>query len=147
MSFIESIKTDMYSAMKSGNKEKAGTLRTLLAKLKDRQINTRQELTDNDCINVIKTLVKQRKEAAKMYEDAKRPKLAEKEKIELAILETYLPKMMTEQETRTLIENVINETGAEGISDIGKVMPIVMQRGEGKVDGKNANIILRELLE
>ena len=147
MSFIESIKTDMYSAMKSGDKEKAGTLRMLLAKLKDRQINTRQELTDNDCINVIKTLVKQRKEAAKMYEDAKRPKLAEKEKIELAILETYLPKMMTEQETRTLIENVINETGAEGISDIGKVMPIVMQRGEGKVDGKNANIILRELLE
>ena len=147
MSFIESIKTDMYSAMKSGDKEKAGTLRTLLAKLKDRQINARQELTDNDCINVIKTLVKQRKEAAKMYEDAKRPKLAEKEKIELAILETYLPKMMTEQETRTLIENVINETGAEGISDIGKVMPIVMQRGEGKVDGKNANIILRELLE
>ncbi len=147
MSFIESIKTDMYSAMKSGDKEKAGTLRTLLAKLKDRQINTRQELTDNDCINVIKTLVKQRKEAAKMYEDAKRPKLAEKEKIELAILETYLPKMMTEQETRTLIEDVINETGAEGISDIGKVMPIVMQRGEGKVDGKNANIILRELLE
>ena len=137
----------MYSAMKSGDKEKAGTLRTLLAKLKDRQINTRQELTDNDCINVIKTLVKQRKEAAKMYEDAKRPKLAEKEKIELAILETYLPKMMTEQETRTLIENVINETGAEGISDIGKVMPIVMQRGAGKVDGKNANIILRELLE
>ena len=147
MSFIESIKTDMYSAMKSGDKEKAGTLRTLLSKLKDRQINTRQELTDNDCINVIKTLVKQRKEAAKMYEDAKRPKLAEKENIELAILETYLPKMMTEQETRTLIENVINETGAEGISDIGKVMPIVMQRGEGKVDGKNANIILRELLE
>ena len=147
MNFIESIKTDMYSAMKSGDKEKAGTLRTLLAKLKDRQINTRQELTDNDCINVIKTLVKQRKEAAKMYEDAKRPQLAEKEKIELAILETYLPKMMTEQETRTLIENVINETGAEGISDIGKVMPIVMQRGEGKVDGKNANIILRELLE
>ena len=147
MNFIESIKTDMYSAMKSGDKEKAGTLRTLLSKLKDRQINTRQELTDNDCINVIKTLVKQRKEAAKMYEDAKRPKLAEKEKIELAILETYLPKMMTEQEIRALIENVINETGAEGISDIGKVMPIVMQRGEGKVDGKNANIILRELLE
>ena len=147
MSFIESIKTDMYSAMKSGDKEKVVTLRTLLSKLKDRQINTGRELTDNDCINVIKTLVKQRKEAAKMYEDAKRPKLAEKEKIELAILETYLPKMMTEQETRTLIENVINETGAEGISDIGKVMPIVMQRGEGKVDGKNANIILRELLE
>ena len=147
MSFIESIKTDMYSAMKSGDQEKAGTLRTLLAKLKDRQINTRQELSNSDCLNVIKTLVKQRKEAADMYEDANRPKLAEKEKIELQILETYLPKMMTEQETRTLIEMVINETDAKDISDIGKVMPIVMQRGKGKVNGKNANLILRELLE
>ena len=147
MSFIESIKTDMYSAMKSGDQEKAGTLRTLLAKLKDRQINTRQELSNSDCLNVIKTLVKQRKEAATMYEAANRPKLAEKEKAELKILETYLPKMMTEQETRTLIKMVINETDAKDISDIGKVMPIVMQRGKGKVDGKNANLILRELLE
>ena len=147
MSFIESIKTDMYSAMKSGDQEKAGTLRTLLAKLKDRQINTRQELSNSDCLNVIKTLVKQRKEAADMYKDANRPKLAEKEKTELKILETYLPEMMTKQETRTLIEMVINETDAKDISDIGKVMPIVMQRGKGKVDGKNANLILRELLE
>jgi len=147
MSFIESIKTDMYSAMKSGDQEKTGTLRTLLAKLKDRQINTRQELSNSDCLNVIKTLVKQRKEAADMYEDGDRPKLAEKEKAELKILEIYLPKMMTEQETRTLIEAVINETDAKDISDIGKVMPIVMQRGKGKVDGKNANLILRELLE
>ena len=142
MSFIESIKTDMYSAMKSGDKEKAGTLRTLLAKLKDRQINTRQELTDNDCINVIKTLVKQRKEAAKMYEDAKRPQLAEKEKIELAILETYLPKMMTEQETRTLIENVINEILGEGYRTLD-----LMNNGSGNQVGCNrlGELVLEKL--
>jgi len=141
------IKKDMYSAMKSGEKEKAGTLRTLLAKLKDRQINTRQELSENDCLKVIKTLVKQRKEASEMYEKADRQNLADKENAELLILETYLPKMMTEPEIRSLVESIINETAAQGVADIGKVMPIVMQRGSGKVDGKKANLILRELLE
>ena len=147
MNFIEMIKQDMYSAMKSGEKEKAGTLRTLLAKLKDRQINTRQELSKDDCLKVIKTLVKQRKEAADMYAKADRQKLADKENSELIILESYLPKMMTEPETRSLVESVISETAAQGVADIGKVMPIIMQRGRGKVDGKKANLILRELLE
>tara|TARA_Y100000768_G_scaffold330734_1_gene269630 strand:- start:426 stop:869 length:444 start_codon:yes stop_codon:yes gene_type:complete len=147
MNFVEMIKKDMYSAMKSGEKEKAGTLRTLLAKLKDRQINTRQELSENDCLKVIKTLVKQRKEAFEMYEKANRQNLADKENAELLILETYLPKMMTEPEIRSLVESIINETAAQGVADIGKVMPIVMQRGSGKVDGKKANLILRELLE
>ena len=141
------IKKDMYSAMKSGEKEKAGTLRTLLAKLKDLQINTRQELSENDCLKVIKTLVKQRKEAFEMYEKADRQNLADKENAELLILETYLPKMMTEPEIRSLVESIISETAAQGVADIGKVMPIVMQRGSGKVDGKKANLILRELLE
>lgn len=147
MNFIEMIKQDMYSAMKSGEKEKAGTLRTLLAKLKDRQINTRQELSKDDCLKVIKTLVKQRKEAADMYAKADRQKLADKENSELIILESYLPKMMTESEIRSLVESVISETAAQGVADIGKVMPIIMQRGRGKVDGKKANLILRELLE
>ena len=147
MNFIEIIKQDMYSAMKSGEKEKAGTLRTLLAKLKDRQINTRQELSKDDCLKVIKTLVKQRKEAADMYAKADRQKLADKENSELIILESYLPKMMTEPEIRSLVESAIIETAAQGIADIGKVMPIIMQRGRGKVDGKKANMILRELLE
>lgn len=147
MNFVEMIKQDMYSAMKSGEKEKAGTLRTLLAKLKDRQINTRQELSKDDCLKVIKTLVKQRKEAADMYAKADRQKLADKENSELTILESYLPKMMTEPEIRSLVESVISETAAQGVADIGKVMPIIMQRGRGKVDGKKANLILRELLE
>ena len=147
MNFVEMIKKDMYSAMKSGEKEKAGTLRTLLAKLKDHQINTRQELSENDCLKVIKTLVKQRKEAFEMYEKADRQNLADKENAELLILETYLPKMMTEPEIRLLVESIVNETAAQGVADIGKVMPIVMQRGSGKVDGKKANLILRELLE
>ena len=147
MDYIETIKVDMYAAMKSGDKDKAGTLRTLLAKLKDKQINTRKDLTEKECISVIKTLVKQRKESIEMYEKAGREGLAMKEKLELDILNVYLPEMMDEGETRKLVEAVITETNAKGLSDLGKVMPIVMQKGGSRIDGKIANQILRELLE
>ena len=147
MDYIEKIKVDMYAAMKSGDKDKAGTLRTLLAKLKDKQINTRKDLTEKECISVIKTLVKQRKESIEMYEKAGREGLAMKEKLELDILSVYLPEMMDEGETRKLVEAVITETNAKGLSDLGKVMPIVMQKGGSRIDGKIANQILRELLE
>ena len=147
MNFLDTIKSDMYDAMKSGNKDKAGTLRTLLAKLKDRQINNRKDLTEKDCISVIKTLVKQREEAADMYEKAGRESLAQKEKIEFDILNSYLPEMMSEVEIRNLVESVISETNAKGITEMGKVMPLVMQKGGDAIDGKMANQILRELLE
>ena len=146
MDYIETIKVDMYAAMKSGDKDKTGTLRTLLAKLKDKQINTRKDLTEKECISVIKTLVKQRKESIEMYEKAGREGLAMKEKLELNILSVYLPEMMDEGETRKLVEAVINEINAKGLSDLGKVMPIVMQKGGSRIDGKIANQILRELL-
>tara|TARA_B100000530_G_C15830545_1_gene437260 strand:- start:454 stop:897 length:444 start_codon:yes stop_codon:yes gene_type:complete len=147
MDYIETIKVDMYAAMKSGDKDKAGTLRTLLAKLKDKQINTRKDLTEKECISVIKTLVKQRKESIEMYEKAGREGLAIKEKLELDILSVYLPEIMDEGETRKLVQSVITETNAKGLSDIGKVMPIVMQKGGSEINGKMANQILRELLE
>ena len=147
MDYIEKIKVDMYAAMKSGDKDKASTLRTLLAKLKDKQINTRKDLTEKECISVIKTLVKQRKESIEMYEKAGREGLAIKEKLELDILSVYLPEIMDEGETRKLVQAVITETNAKGLSDLGKVMPIVMQKGGSEINGKMANQILRELLE
>ena len=147
MNFIESIKIDMYSAMKSGDKDTAGTLRTLLAKLKDRQINSQKDITEKECMSVIKTLVKQRLESAEMYEKAERDDLANKERIELKILSSYLPQMLSENEIRELVQSAITETKAEGLEDIGKVMPLVMKRGGDAVDGKTANKILREILE
>ena len=147
MDYIEIIKVDMYAAMKSGDKDKAGALRTLLAKLKDKQINTRRDLTEKECISVIKTLVKQRQESIKMYEEAGRASLAVKEKLEFDILNAYLPTMMDKREIRQLVQSVIIETNAKAISDIGKVMPIIMQKGGSKIDGKIANQVLRELLE
>jgi len=147
MDYMEIIKVDMYAAMKSGDKDKAVALRTLLAKLKDKQINTRKDLTEKECISVIKTLAKQRQESIEMYEKAGREGLAVKEKLEFDILNAYLPAMMNEGEIRKIVQSVIIETNAKALSDIGKVMPIIMQKGGSKIDGKIANQILRELLE
>ena len=147
MNFLDSIKADMYSAMKSGDKNRASTLRILLAKLKDKQINERKDLSEKECIAVVKTLVKQRKEAMEMYENAGRDGLAEKEKMEFDILNSFIPEMMNEEEIRNLVKTVITDSNAKELSDIGKVMPIVMKKGGSKIDGRIANQILRELLE
>ena len=147
MNFLDTIKADMYSAMKSGDKNRANTLRILLAKLKDKQINERKDLSEKECIAVVKTLVKQRKEAMEMYENAGRDGLAEKEKMEFNILNSFIPEMMNEEEIRNLVQTVITDSNAKELSDIGKVMPIVMKKGGSKIDGRIANQILRELLE
>ena len=147
MSLLKNITDEMYLSMKSGDKEKANTLRTLISKLKDRQIKLRKDISDEEALKIIKTLVKQRKESAEIYSKAGREELAQKENFELSILDNYLPKLMSEEDVLSLIKKIVNETNAKDLSDIGKVMPLVMQRGKGKVDGKIANSILRSLLE
>ena len=147
MSMLKSITDEMYLSMKSGDKEKANTLRTLISKLKDQQIKLRKDISDEETIKIIKTLVKQRKESAEIYSKAGREELAEKENFEISILDNYLPKLMSEEDVLSLIKKIVDETNAKDLSDIGKVMPLVMQRGKGKVDGKVANRILRSLLE
>ena len=147
MSLMDKVQQDMYIAMKSGNQIKTSTLRTLLSKLKDKKIDNEGNLTDSDSIKVIQKLVKQRRESADIYRNADREELAIKEEAELFELETYLPEMMSENEIRQLIQDVIQETGAKNMADIGKIMASVMQHGAGKVDGKKANTIVRELLQ
>ena len=147
MSLLKNITDEMYLSMKSGDKEKANTLRTLISKLKDQQIKLRKDISDEEALKIIKTLVKQRKESAEIYSKAGREELAEKENFEISILGNYLPKLMSEEDILSLIKKIVDETNAKDLSDIGKVMPLVMQRGKGKVDGKIANRILRSLLE
>ena len=147
MSLLKSITNEMYLSMKSGNKDKANTLRTLISKLKDQQIKSRKDISDEETLLIIKTLVKQRKESAEIYSKAGREELAEKESFEISILSNYLPKLMSDEDVLLLIKKIIDETNAKELSDIGKVMPLVMQEGKGKVDGKIANRLLRSLLE
>ena len=147
MSLLKNITDEMYLSMKSGDKEKANTLRTLISKLKDQQIKLRKDISDEETLKIIKTLVKQRRESAEIYSKAGREELAEKENFEISILDNYLPKLMSDEDVLSLIKKIVDETNAKDLSDIGKVMPLVMQRGKGKVDGKIANRILRSLLE
>ena len=146
MVLYEKIQSDMYTAMKAGEKEKASTLRTVLAKLKDKEIDAREPLSEKDEIKVMQTLVKQRKESIDLYQKGGRSELAEAESFELEIINTYLPEMMNEDDVRKLIEEIIEETGAQSMADLGKVMPQIMKQGKGLIDGKTAQRIVSELL-
>jgi uncharacterized protein YqeY len=146
MSLTEQMQKDMYAAMKNGEKEKATTLRGAYSKLKDKRIDKREDLSEQEEIQVIKTLVKQRNEAIEMYTRANRDDLASKEQSEREVLETYLPQMMNEDELKKLINDIIVETDAVAMSDFGKVMPVVMQRSAGKADGKLVQSLVREKL-
>ena len=91
MSLLKNITDEMYLSMKSGDKEKANALRTLISKLKDQQIKLRKDISDEETLKIIKTLVKQRRESAEIYSKAGREELAEKENFEISILDNYLP--------------------------------------------------------
>ena len=147
MSLFDTIQSDMYAAMKSGDKHKTGTLRVALSTLKDKKIEKREDLTDVEAIKIIQNLVKQRKEAADIYKKNGRNDLMENENAELEILNAYLPQMMSEDDLRTLVKKVVEDIGASNLSDIGKVMPEVMKQSAGKADGKMAQSIVRELLQ
>ena len=146
MSLYETIQSDMYEAMKTKDKFKASTLRIALAKLKDKKIEKREDLNKNDEIKIIQNLVKQRKEAADIYEKNNRSELMKNEMNELEILSMYLPKMMSENELNTLIKEVLSDTGATNMSDMGKVMPEIMKRSAGKADGKMVQQIVSDFL-
>jgi len=147
MNYIEKIKEDMYAAMKSKDKVKATILRSLLSNLKKIEIEKKEPIAEPEYLYIVKKMVKQLKESIDLYSQAGRIELAEKEKSELSIIEAYLPKQFSEEEILELIKNIISEISAKNISDIGKVMAIVMKKGGGKVDGGIANRIAKELLQ
>tara|TARA_Y100000590_G_scaffold205274_1_gene232797 strand:- start:639 stop:1082 length:444 start_codon:yes stop_codon:yes gene_type:complete len=146
MYYYNRIQNDMYSAMKSGNKEKTATLRTILSILKSKRIDKQNELSKEDELKELRTFAKQRKEAMAMYQNGGRNDLVQNEKNELGVVESYLPKMMDDESVKQLVRQIIIETGASKFSDIGKVMPQVMKVGKGLIDGKTAQKIVRELL-
>ena len=146
MSLFEKIQIDMYKAMKLGDKNKSATLRTALAKLKDKKIDKQEDLSENDEIKVLQMLVKQRKESIELYEKGNRLDLAELETKEMKILNNYLPKMMGENEIKSIVKTVIDEVGATSMADMGKIMPEVMKRGKGLIDGKSAQKFVNEII-
>jgi uncharacterized protein YqeY len=147
MDYTEKIKQDMYQAMKANDKVKANILRSLLASLKKKQIENKNILSEEIFYSIVKKMAKQLKEAMNLYYEAGRKELAETEKAELEIIQNYLPEQFSQEETSELIKTIITQISAKSISDMGKVMLLVMQQGGGKVDGGIANRVAKQLLQ
>ena len=132
--------------MKNQDKAKVGVLRILISKCKNKSIATGKPLEDSEVMKVLQTAAKQHKESIKLYKQGERNDLVNQETAELNIVEAYLPSMMTEDEIKSIVSSVIEETGASSMADFGKVMPQVMKKGAGKIDGGVAQNLLKELL-
>ena len=146
MTLVNDLQSSMQAAMKSGDSDRVRTLRTLMAKLKERSIEKRGDLDDGEIIKVLQTAAKQRKESAEMYEKGDRNELAETELNELAIIEEYLPVQMSQEALAEIVDSIISETGAESMQDMGKVMPKVMKRVGGQADGKTVQELVKKRL-
>jgi len=143
---LKKLEQDMMQALKSKEKEKAGALRLIISKCKNKAIELRKELSDQEIIKVLQTVAKQHKESIKLYKEGNRNDLVEAEVQELGFVEVYLPSMMSEEDLRSLVSSVVAEVGATSMADFGKVMPNVMKQGAGKIDGNTAQSIVKELL-
>ena len=143
---LKKLEQDMMQALKNKEKEKAGALRLIISKCKNKAIEVRKELSDQEIIKVLQAVAKQHKESIKLYKEGKRDDLVEAEMRELGFVEVYLPSMMSEEDLRSLVLSVIADVGASGMADFGKVMPNVMKQGSGKIDGNSAQAIVKELL-
>ena len=143
---LKQIEKDMMQALKNKEKEKAGALRLLISKCKNKSIQLGHELSEQEVIKVLQSAAKQHKESIKMYKQGNREDLVNTEMKELEFVESYLPSMMSEDEVRSLVDSVIKEVDASQMSDFGKVMPQVMKKGAGKVEGNMAQSIVKELL-
>jgi len=136
MSLKQQLTDAMKTAMKAKDNLRLTTVRSVLAAIKNREIDQRSELGDEDIIGVLSSLVKQRKESVQLYRDGDRIELAEKEEAELAILQEFLPSQLTQEEIAALIEQAVKESGASEPKDMGKVMKIVSAQVRGRADGK-----------
>jgi uncharacterized protein YqeY len=146
MGLKERLVQDMKDAMKARDKLKLSTIRMINSLIKNAEIEKRGELTDEEIVQLLMKYAKQRREAIEMYEKGGRQDLVEKEKAELAIVESYLPKQLTEEEIRKLVKEAIEAVGASSPKDLGKVMQYVMPRVKGRAEGSVVNKIAREIL-
>lgn len=140
------IQEAMKAAMKRGDRVSVSTYRLLLSALHNEEIKSRKELNTEEIHRVVSTLCKQRTEAIDLYRKGGRAELAEKEEAELKVLQRLLPEPFSESEVRALIKASIEEVGAKGVQDLGKVMKQLMPKVSGRTDGKRVNELAKELL-
>ncbi len=146
MSIINKLTEELKSAMKAKDKERVNTLRLLVSKLKMARIESGKDLTDDQEMDVLIRAAKERKESIKAYESGGRQDLLEQEKAELDIIEEFLPAQLTDDEIEKVIVDIIEETGATSMKDLGKVMSQAMKTLKGQADGKKVQSMVRTKL-
>ncbi|RUT78151.1 GatB/YqeY domain-containing protein [Ancylomarina longa] len=147
MSLLEQINADIKSAMKAKEKDKLQAIRSVKSAFMLEMTKTgATELEDTKAIGILQKLVKQRKDAAETYKSGGREDLADKELLEMGFLEVYLPAKLTDQELSIAIEQIINETDASSMKDMGKVMGIASKQLAGKADGRSISDKVKALL-
>lgn len=146
MGLKENIEQQMKEALKSKDSFRLNVLRFILSQIKNKEIDLRKPVTDEDVVKIITTLVKQRKESLSFSEQANRPDLVEKEKEELKILESFLPTQLSEEEVEKIIDEIIEIVKPAGMKDMGKVMKELMPKIAGRFDGSKVSEFVRKKL-
>jgi uncharacterized protein YqeY len=146
----DKVKAAQIESMKSGDKPRLATVRLILAKLKDRDIELRtaSQVPEDDqiVVDVLQKMVKQRRESITMYEQGNRPELAAQEQSEVEVIETFLPSQLSEDETKAAIEAIKVEVGAESVKDMGKVMAVLKERHGTVIDMSKASGLVKAAL-
>ncbi|HYA86202.1 MAG TPA: GatB/YqeY domain-containing protein [Nitrospirota bacterium] len=140
------IESDTKEALKSGAKDKVSTLRMLNAALKNKQIDKRRPLTEEEVIETVRTLIKQRRDSVEQFTKGGRQDLVNKETAEIAVLEAYLPKQLTQEELEHMVRDAIAQSGAQGAKDLGKVMKTLIPIVGGRADGKLVSELVKNAL-
>jgi uncharacterized protein len=146
----EKITEDVKTAMKAGEKDRLSTLRMMQAAIKDRDIANRglgkEAAADDELLQLFTKMVKQREESAAIYDKGGRPELAAKEREEIGFIQAYMPKQLSEDETKSAIAAIITESGAASIKDMGKVMAELRAKYSGQMDFGKASGVIKSLL-
>ena len=146
MALREQLNEDMKAAMKAREAEKLGAIRLILAAVKQREVDERITLDDGGVISVVEKMIKQRRDSIAQFEKAARQDLVDKEKFEVAVLEGYLPKQLSQAEIEAVVAAAIASTGARSPADMGKVMGVVKPQLAGRADmGKVSGLVKAKL--
>ncbi|GGF83135.1 GatB/YqeY domain-containing protein [Paenibacillus aceti] len=147
MNLSERLNEDMKQAMKSQDKLKLSTIRMVRSAMKNLEIDLKRTLEDNEVLDILSREIKQRKDALQEFEKAGREDLAANARAEVEIIAEYLPKQLTEEEIKVIVQQTIQETGASSKADIGKVMSTLMPKVKGRADGKLINQAVQQFLQ
>lgn len=131
---IAQLKDQQKDAMRAKDKVRLGTLRLILAEVKQQEVDTRTELNDDDVIAILTKMVKQRKDSVNQYQSADRQDLADVELAEITVIEQFLPQPLSEDQVNALIEQAIADSGATGMQEMGKVMGLLKPQIQGRAD-------------